>query len=151
MSDNKTIRLKAMDLLARREHSRSELKNKLLSRFSENESEIDVVLANLSAEGLQCDARFCESYIRVRAERGYGPQRLQQELRQRGVDEALISDALSCCDIDWWQQAEAQLIKKFGEGAPRDYKARAKRMRFLQYKGYSQDQINVTLATLCDD
>ncbi len=70
MSDKKTVRLKAMDLLARREHSVVELLEKLGQRFPDQAALMEEVVAGLRAEGLQSDRRFAESYARLRLDRG---------------------------------------------------------------------------------
>ena len=88
------IRVAAMNFLARREHSVQELRKKLTRRFAE-ESMVDEQILRLTSEGLQSNARFAESYARQRISRGYGPVRLREGLRERGVSEA---------DIDVTQQ-----------------------------------------------
>ena len=55
-------RKKAMDLLARREHSRLELERKLTSRDYEAE-EINATIEQLVADNLQSDSRFSEAYV----------------------------------------------------------------------------------------
>ncbi|MEZ5482292.1 MAG: regulatory protein RecX [Porticoccaceae bacterium] len=141
----KVIRLKAMDLLARREHSRQELYRKLLSRFPEEENLLYPVLDQLAEEGLQSDSRFSESFIRARISKGQGPQRIARELQQRGVSSVLISESLSCCDTDWYELALAVLNKKYRETVCDSYAEKAKRSRFLQYRGFTAEQIQAVL------
>src|SRR5579885_2595342 len=73
-----------MELLARREHSRRELAAKL-KRHHPDAALIERVLSGLEAERAQSDDRFVSEYVRQRSEKGYGPLRIQQELRQRGI------------------------------------------------------------------
>ncbi len=134
------IRLQAMNLLARREHLRHELAFKLGKRFgSDAESAIKSVLDDLSAEGLLSDERFTESYIRQRVGKGYGPDRIRQELRQKGVDTALLDLALESADVDWVERAAAVRFKKFGSTPPLDFKEKARQMRFLNYRGFGAE------------
>jgi regulatory protein len=135
------IRLAAMNLLARREHSVRELRNKLKRRFSDEAVEvvIDEQISRLTEERLQSDARFAESYARQRAEKGYGPVRLREELRERGVSDADVEVALEELEMDWRALAARVLQKKFGTAAPVDIKERARRVRFMQYRGFSAD------------
>lgn len=137
--DPAAIRRAAMDLLARREHSRMELRNKLRRRFSPAEL-IDEQLQRLADENLQSDVRFAESYLRQRIGRGYGPLRLRQELRERGLGEADCRRALDEVEVDWFRQAGEVLHKKFGDRAAADIRERARRVRFMQYRGFSEDQ-----------
>ena len=130
------IRLAAMNLLARREHSVRELRNKLKRRFSD-EVVIDEQISRLTLERLQSDARFAESYARQRADKGYGPVRLREELRERGVTEAEVDVALEELKVDWRVLATRVMQKKFGLDAPVDIKEKARRARFMQYRGFA--------------
>src|SRR5690606_2652334 len=78
----------AIGLLARREHSRRELKRKLGAKGHPSDL-IDQVLEQLAREGLQSDQRFAEAYLHSRIQKGYGPVRLLHELAERGVDAGL--------------------------------------------------------------
>ena len=73
------IRIKAMDILARREHSRKELFTKLSSHFPDYIDQLDDVLDQLKEGHLQSDQRFAEAFVRSRVNRGQGPQRLIAE------------------------------------------------------------------------
>ncbi len=125
-----------MDLLARREHSVRELRNKLQRRFPDVET-IDKQLSRLAAERLQSDVRFAQSYARQRISRGYGPLRLREELRERGVAEADVAAAMQEMDIDWYAVATDAIHKKFGTLGPIDLKEKARRARFMQYRGFA--------------
>lgn len=132
----RNIRLTALNLLARREHSKFELKRKLLERNYEA-SEIDEILEALEKEGLQSDVRFAECYIRSRIRSGFGPLRIRNELQVRGIAGNIIDDSLNSADIDWAKLALLVYKKKFGDTIPVDLKERAKRINFLIYKGHN--------------
>jgi regulatory protein len=136
----KNMRLKAMDFLARREYSHKELKQKLFERFPDS-TEIEQVLDGLIKDGLQSDARFADSFFRLRVNAGYGPNYIRAELRQRGIDEALVAEVFSEQGVDWGEAARQVFDKKFSGVDLSDQKARAKCMRFMQYKGFTFDQI----------
>ena len=61
----------ALRLLAIREHSRLELKNKLRKR-DYTEEEIQSVLCELQEKNLQSNERFAEAYIHSRQQKGFG-------------------------------------------------------------------------------
>lgn len=145
MSLENDIRIKAMDLLARREHGRFELFTKLTQRFADQAVVIDSVLNRLIEEGLLSDHRFAESFVRQRIAKGQGPVRIRQELRQREIAGELISQAMDEVDIDWWDLAEQIARRRFGTAAPGDFKEKAKRMRFLQQRGFTFEQIQGAL------
>lgn len=132
------IRLAAMNLLARREHSVRELRNKLQRRFPDDET-IDAQLSLLIAERLQCDVRFAQSYARQRVSSGYGPVRLREELRARGVSEADVAAAMDEMEIDWYAIAEDVMRKKFGMRDAIDLQEKARRARFMQYRGFAAE------------
>ncbi len=134
----------SVGLLARREHSARELAGKLRFRGFET-TVIDSVLERLAVERLQSDERFAEAYLRQRSEKGYGPQRIAAELGERGIDDSLISASLrqaeAAGEIDWFERAEAVYARKFGNRPIADIKERAKRLRFMQYRGFTHEQI----------
>lgn len=130
------IRRAAMDLLARREHSKRELQQKLALRFSPQDI-IDHEVERLCAECLQSDARFAEIYLNSRAQRLYGPNRIKAELRERGIADEIIVTTFLNADIDWQANLQKLKIGKFGHLPPADFKEKAKRLRFIQYRGFS--------------
>jgi regulatory protein len=138
------IRYKAMDFLARREHSRKELREKLRKRYDDHIL-IDEVVDTLVLEGLQSDKRYVESFLRQRVAAGYGPLRLRAELRQRGISENEISLGLSELSGDWLALAETAWQKKFGVAAV-DAREKAKQQRFLAYRGFSNETIQELLS-----
>jgi regulatory protein len=141
----RSVRHAAMDLLSRREHGRRELERKLAQRYGPKE--VDETLQRLAKEGLQSDPRFALSFARERVLRGFGPLRIQQELLKRGVSGNVADRALQALEreesIDWQRVAREVLLKKFGDGElPRDFADRAKRLRFLQYRGFAETDLS---------
>lgn len=129
------IRRAAMDLLARREHSRLELRQKLGKRFRDDVL-IEEQLARLAEENLQSDARYAESFLRQRYQRGHGPVRIRQEMRHRGIPERDIQAAMESGDWDWYTSAATVLERKFGSAPADDRKEKARRDRFMRYRGF---------------
>ena len=143
------LRLAAMDLLARREHGSHELLVKIRKRFRNracNDEDVQDVLGALTEEDLLSDERFALSTVRQLVSRGYGPRRLQETFRQQGID-GYLSDALATAfdaPIDWYAEAASVYQKKYhGDAIVGDWDARqrerAKRMRFLQYRGFDAE------------
>jgi regulatory protein len=137
-NDPVDIRSAAMDLLARREHSVRELRSKLLRRFPDAAG-VEEQLSRLSSERLQSDVRFAASYARQRISRGYGPLRLREELRERGVSDADAATAIAELDVDWRAVAADVMHKKFGTRDAVDLKEKARRARFMQYRGFATE------------
>jgi regulatory protein len=132
-----------MDLLARREHSRRELQRKLEHRFPAQE--VAEALDRLAEQGLQSDQRFAQGFARERALRGYGPRRILNDLLSRGISGAAADTALSILareeHIDWARQARSVLERKFGGAPAEDFADRARRLRFLQNRGFTGDAL----------
>jgi regulatory protein len=140
IEEQKAIRHAAIALLSRREHGRQELYHKLCQK-GHAPGLCDAVLRELQAEGLLSDQRYAEVYVRMRANRGYGPERIRMELKEKGISNALIQAELQQAESDWFVLAREVRIKRFGELLPKDFRERAQQMRFLQYRGFSNDQI----------
>lgn len=136
--DPADIRLAAMNLLARREHSVWELRRKLRIRFPDD-ALLDEQLSRLTEQNLQSDMRFAESYIRQRIYRGYGPVRLREELRERGVSRTDITRLMEELEIDWRAHAMQVMQNKYGGLPPRDIKEEARRARFMQHRGFTAE------------
>lgn len=109
------VRRAAMDLLARREHSRHELLLKLTRRLGDNPELFEQEIGKLADEGLQSDGRLAEAFIRARTNRGQGPVKIKMELRAKQVGDELISIAFEECGIDFAALARSVAFKKFGD------------------------------------
>ena len=139
------VRRAAMDLLARREHSRQELQRKLARRFAVDAEVIFSVINQLTQEGLQSDQRLAEALLRYRSNRGQGPLKIKAEMREKCIESDLIEQIFDEANIDWFDLALRVLEKRYGDGSAVDASARAKRTRFLQQRGFSFDQIQTVM------
>ena len=99
------------------------------------------VISDFEEQGLQSDDRFTEVFIHNRIERGYGPIRIKQELRDRSISDDLINQFINMHEPMWGQKACRAREKRFGQSLPLDYKEKAKQSRFLQYRGFTIYQI----------
>lgn len=135
----------ALGLLAMREHSSLELKCKLAERGFDTKI-ITKVLLDISKSGFQSDERFTEFYVKSRAERGYGPLRIEGELRDRGIIQELIRRFLDKNSEIWKTNAKKVYIKKFGTQIPPDQNEKIKQMQFLQYRGFGVEQVKEILS-----
>lgn len=158
------IRRAAMDLLARREHSRLELQQKLVRRFGRQhksidggingaiegategsiEGAIDEAVETLTEEGLQSDTRLAEAFIRARANKGQGPVKIKMELKKKGVADDLIAIAFEASEIDWGALVNQVAHRKFDDidSLLADMKGRGRLSRFLQQRGFTYEQIS---------
>jgi len=148
-TDTGRVRSSALGFLARREHSAAELKGKLESRGFD-EATTAQVLAQLEQGGLLSDERYVVSFISHHAARGQGPVRIRAGLREAGVSGELIDRLLGEAEVDWVMTAREAWRKKF-RTPPGSFAERAKQARFLQYRGFSQDQIRAVFGADAGD
>ena len=140
-------RKKAMDYLARREHGRGELLDKL-TRFGFDPDVAEEAVTRLVEDGLQSDARFAEAFVRSRINQGKGPARIRADLRERGLEGGAVELALEEADEDWYALARDVRLKKFGPDTPSEFREKAKQMRFLQSRGFEPDQIQAAVSAI---
>jgi regulatory protein len=142
-SDPAEARDRALRLLTRREHSARELKRKLEERGFD-EAAADDAVSKLADGGLQSDGRYAEQMIRTRLAQGYGPVRIEADLRQAGLNAEQIQDAMAATDCDWTERAAHVHARKFRD-VPRTQAERARQYRFLMGRGYEPEQIRRVL------
>ena len=133
----------AMGLLAGREYGAHELLQKLKSR-SEGETAQEVLIW-LQEQQLQSDERYARMLLRSRAGRGQGPLRIRQEMQHKRLSPEAVEAAFSEFEEDWFELARSAYEKKFRSPMSTDPKERARRQRFLAYRGYNGDQIAYAL------
>jgi regulatory protein len=143
-ADERTVRTAALALLAGRDFGRAELARRL-ERRGYPDDVVAAVVEALVAERLLSETRFVEQFIRQHVGRGHGPARIRAELRERGVSEAEIEAGLDAATEDWAALARDVRRRRFGLSLPGDYAERARQARFLQYRGFSNEQIRTAL------
>jgi len=134
----------AIDLLSRREHAVKELVQKLAQRDYAREA-IDEVIEFLIENNYLCERRYTESLMRKRINKGYGRHYIYQELKQNGIERYLAIEVAENLEIDWYDLAQRTYYKRFGTTKIKDQKEKAKRIRFLQYRGFSSEEIMSTI------
>ena len=148
-----SLQARALGWLAQREHSRSELRRKLLraltspqspesSGETDAEARVDALLVVLQTKGLLSEERFVDSRVRQRSD-GMGTRRIQQELAQHGLK--LPAQTLQQLRSSELQRAAQLCRRRFG-GPADDAHERARRMRFLAGRGFSGDVIRQVLS-----
>jgi regulatory protein len=149
IADERAVRTAALRLLAGRDFARRELVTRLLRRGFPEDT-VQAVVERLAAERLQDESRFTGQFVARQAGRGHGPIRIRLELLERGVPEDKAESALESSGVDWAAVARLQRQRRFAGAPPRDFRERAKQARFLQYRGFSADQIRAALGAGAD-
>ncbi|HFK3785231.1 TPA: recombination regulator RecX [Klebsiella oxytoca] len=149
-SDYARLLDRAIRILAMRDHSEQELRHKLAAPvMSKNgpealnvtPEEVDNVVEWCIENRYLDDDRFVGQFIASRSRKGYGPARVRQELKQKGISRETIESAMRDCEIDWAQLAKEQAQRKYGEPLPIVFAEKVKIQRFLLYRGYLMEDI----------
>lgn len=150
------IESRAVLLLAIREHGAKELKTKLISKFPETEEMlmetqepaglfkrlIEDVIEHCQARDWQSDDRYMEQAVRSMMSKGQGPVKIRQKLQQACQNLSLISRYLDMDTEIWLEIATEVVLKKYGDlSRPTNRNEQAKRMRFLQSRGFTPEVI----------
>ena len=143
-----SLRARALNYLARRDYTRSELQRKL-APHAEDQSELEGLLEDLEKRGSLSEQRFVEQMVHARQGK-YGSLRIAQELRSKGIADELIRSTVAQLKSGELISARTVWTKKFGS-LPMDAKQRAKQMRFLQSRGFSMKAIRRVVQGLNDE
>jgi regulatory protein len=141
----KSLKARAIGLLARREYSRSEMRQKLLSgqggkaALPPTGDEVDALLEELVSLGYLSDGRFAKSVVRQKS--GAFSQRfIAQSLKAKGVTGEAADEALAGNESDDQATLVALWRRRFG-AAPANDREKARQVRFLQSRGFSLSAI----------
>ncbi|WP_258234290.1 regulatory protein RecX [Brevibacterium oceani] len=142
----------AMNMLAMRDHSREELRKKLLKRDLMPEA-VDVLLDKLENSRLLNDEEFAHRFVRAQREnRKLSKSVLKRELSKKGISPELASEAVA--DVDGEEDLAREVAAKKAASTRRlDYAVRERRiLGMLARRGFpSAICIKVTREVLADD
>jgi regulatory protein len=146
----RSLKSRALQLLAQRDQSRLELRRKLLRHARGRDAdadaevdpaavagEVDALLDWLEANRFLSNARFAESRVNARQAR-FGLQRIRSELAQHAVElPPELEASLAASEID---RAAAVRARRFAH-TPADATERAAQSRFLLGRGFSPELV----------
>ncbi len=139
---DKKIHQIALEHLARREHTRFTLREKLMQKGFLHQS-VEAVLDSLIEQGFLNEERFCEAFIQKRIRQGYGPIKITAECHQYGINNDIIFSQLPQEEDFWLDAIQKILLKKFRPSQLR--KEQLRQIRYFQYRGFKLDQIKASL------
>ncbi|MFZ4503941.1 MAG: regulatory protein RecX [Methylococcaceae bacterium] len=151
-AERKAIKEMCLRLLARREHSQKELLAKCRVKNFVKQTVLEV-LAELAEQGWQDDARFVESYVRSRKQKGFGPLLIAQQVRLRVAAEHVTPLLDQDAEESWFELIMQVYKKKYPQDlmmtsallSPQEL---AKRQRFLLQRGFPAELIRTLFAHL---
>ncbi|MEW6009584.1 MAG: regulatory protein RecX [Candidatus Omnitrophota bacterium] len=145
LSPDKKALSSAYRLLKVRDRSEKEIRDRLLKKKYPN-STIDSVIAHLKDLSYIDDKKFSREWVNFRLKTPFGIKRIILELRQKGIDEEIISEALrEVRKSDVEREALTSLAKKRINNLHKrniiGIKARQKLYQFLLRRGFSSSDI----------
>lgn len=132
-----TLLMRAIGCLSRREYSEKELRSRL-SRHSQDEGEVEVVLDRLKSLGYLSNSRFAENYVRVNS-RKKGAAAIRYELSRHNLPPEVLQEVLEPLKETEAARAYAVWARKFE--LSKDRRERERQYRFLAYRGFSSEAI----------
>ena len=134
--------------MGKREYSYVELGQKLKT-YAEEGDDIGAILEDFKTRGWLSDKRFTDQLVHARQVK-FGSAKVANELRQKGVADDLINDALVSLKENELENATEVWRKKFK--APASNRDEwAKQARFLQSRGFGFDTIKRVLNSKDND
>jgi regulatory protein len=135
-------------MLARREHSREELKRKL-GGAETIPGELDSLLDEFERQGWLSEHRLADQAV-VLARGRYGSRRVLDQLRQKGVTGEPLVRAIDALKAQELESAHAVWRKRFGRPAA-DLAEKAKQARFLAARGFAPEAIQQVLKGMFEE
>jgi regulatory protein len=149
----KSLRQRALEYLGKREYSYAELGQKLTKYLDIENGEdihtINAILDDFKTRGWLSDKRFTEQIVHARQAK-FGVAKIANELREKGVSQELIADAVETVKGNEQTNALEIWRKKF-KNAPANRDEWAKQARFLQSRGFGFDTIKKVLNSKFED
>lgn len=139
-----TAKKVALDLLSRSAYGRYELQQKLLNKGFEL-SDIDEAVEFCREHHYLDDLRYAKDQIKQHVEKGHGERRIRQNLHVKHVRSEIIDQALTEEPQNWFELAKLSVKKYLEENPICESHELSKQVRFLQYRGFSSEQIQYAL------
>ena len=134
------VKAAAADLIGKRAMSRHDLERKLQEKGA-SQAEARYAAEWLEAIGALNDADYAAILVRHCAGLGYGPARIREKLREKGVPRELWDEALERAE-DPSKAIDAFLAKKLGDTPPEDRRAWKRASDALARRGYAWSDIS---------
>ncbi|GAB7140566.1 hypothetical protein RsTz2092_05160 [Deferribacterales bacterium RsTz2092] len=137
------VYVRALKLLSRRDYFVEELRGRLLEAFPDDEDGVASTVERLKSDKYLDDFRTLASYVRFRANSGYGAYYIRDKLRQKGVevgakdiDELIIREGI---DEDAIMRQAAKKYLSVHKGKDKGALFRTA-MNYMTYRGFARDK-----------
>lgn len=149
MTEKEKIKLKnyVLWLLSRQDYSKAQITQKLAMKGADK-AFAESLINWCENHGFIDDIRYAESFVRRQLNKGLGLLRIKSEAYQKGIDASHVETIVEELEIDWYLQAQSAYNRKFTNTHKiLDFKEKAKRMRYMSYRGFNHDQIEFAMQT----
>lgn len=144
ITDRTKLRNRALYWLSKRDYSIKDFRVKLDKVCELTDLKEELVEDFIQKDWLN-EQRYMTSFVRSKISAGLGQRRIVMELQQHGIKTSEAELYLEQMEVDWFEQAQATYSRKYGEKPITDYKDKSKRYRFMQYRGFSSEQIQYAM------
>jgi regulatory protein len=144
LSEPAAVQTALAALLAKRDYAIVEVQSRLIERGAPA-AVAAAAVADFVARGYLNDSRYAEKYLAYAARNGHGPVRIARDLRERGVRNEDIAQAMEN-GPDWRALCEELRRRRFGPQAPASWAEKGRQARFLQYRGFSSDHMRLAVS-----
>ena len=134
---------RALDFLSHRPRTVREIEDKLSEDYPPDIT--GRVMDMLFEYKYVDDASYAVEYVRERVNMGYGPLKIEWELRNRGIGQELIDTALEQVSEIHVKSAAAALRAKYRNKPEMDDKERSRAFNFLLRRGFDSDTVEEAL------
>ncbi len=137
-----SARVAAANIIGSRALSKKELTRRLVKKGSE-EADAQAAADWLEDIGAVNDASYAAALVRHYGGKGYGPARVREELRRRGVDRELWDEAME--ELPEASEILDKLIRKRCKGDLTDPRERKRTSDALLRRGFSWSEVKAAM------
>jgi regulatory protein len=133
------LRQVALTYLGRRERTVAEMRQRL-ARETPDEAAVEQVITELQTEVLLDDARYARLFVEdKRTLEAWGNERIERELRGRGIERELVAAALVHGEHGTELDRALELLRRRFPEPPRDRRTRDRALGVMLRKGYDSE------------
>lgn len=154
VKDTNKLRVTALAWLGRQEYSIDKFSRKL-EQYGATAEQVSLIVEEFCNANWLSETRYCQGFVRARIRKGQGRIRIINDARGHGLDKDILLAALTQAEdedgVDWFELALETYRRRYGQTTIADMKEKAKRLRFMQYRGFTMEQIQYAIDEANDD
>lgn len=150
ITDPAKLRARGLYWISKRDYSVKDFTDKL-HKVCEIQELIDNLVEDFIKRDWLNEERYLGAFVRTKIAMGLGLYRIKQELQKHGIKGEQTLLHIEELDVDWFEQAKQTYLRKYNDSPVVDFKEKAKRFRYMQYRGFSPDEIKYAMEPQSDD